>query len=123
MGDPLLRESSFFRAPEITTNASLFYDDETFETALSFNYQSESFRGTDRFGLDSFTGAYTQLDLFVGYTFDFGGGELQLFGEAADLLDSGTHPADLATLGRARTAVSDVSYNGREFRIGVRGRF
>jgi len=122
-GERLLRRSSFFRAPELTTNASLFYDDGAFETALSFNYQSESFRASDRFGLDSFTGAYTQLDLFAGYTFDVGSGELQVFGEVADLLDKGTHPADLATLGRPRTAVSDVSYNGREFRLGVRGRF
>lgn len=118
-----MRRSSFFRAPEITGNASVFYDDGAFETAVSLNYQAESFRGANRFGLDSFTGAYTQLDLFTGYTFDLGGGELQIFGEVADLLDSGTHPADLATLGRSRTAVSDVSYNGREFRIGLRGRF
>lgn len=122
-GETLMRRSSFFRAPEITGNASIFYDDGAFETAVSLNYQAESFRGANRFGLDSFTGAYTQLDLFAGYTFDLGGGELQVFGEVADLLDSGTHPADLATLGRSRTAVSDVSYNGREFRIGLRGRF
>ncbi|HLV07532.1 MAG TPA: TonB-dependent receptor [Croceibacterium sp.] len=122
-GERLLRRSSFFRAPEITANGSLVYDDNTFETALSVNYQSESFRGADRFGLDAFTGAYTQLDLFAGYTLRPGRGELQLFFEVADLLDSGTHPADLATLGRPRTAISAVSYNGREFRLGLRGRF
>lgn len=122
-GERLMRRSSFFRAPEITTNASLFYDDGSFETALSLNYQSESFSASDRFGLDQFTGAYTQLDIFAGYTFRPAGREVQLIFEVADILDNGTHPADLKTLGRQRTAVSDVSYNGREFRVGIRGKF
>src|SRR5690606_36866982 len=37
-GEALIRRSTFFRAPDITANASLYYDDGSFETALSFNY-------------------------------------------------------------------------------------
>ena len=122
-GDQLIRRSTFFRAPEITANGSLFYDDGSFETALSVNYQSESFSSSGDYGLDEFTGAYTQLDLFVGYTIPVARGEVQVFGEVGDILDKGTHPADLKTLGRSRTAFSDVSFNGREFRVGFRGRF
>lgn len=48
---------------------------------------------------------------------------MTLFGEVADILDNGTHPSDLNTLGRSRAAFSDVSFNGREFRVGFRGRF
>ncbi|GEM_PF-1266629 len=122
-GDQLIRDSAFFRAPDISSNGSVYYDDGHFETALSVSYQSESFNSAGDFGLDEYTGAYTQLDLFVGYTFDVGAGEIQLFGEVADLLDSGVKATDLKTIGRSRTAFNDASFNGREFRFGLRGRF
>ena len=49
--------------------------------------------------------------------------EITPLAEVADILDNGTHPADLKTLSRSRTTFSDVSFNGREFRVGFRGRF
>jgi TonB-dependent receptor len=122
-GDTLTRRSTFFRAPEISGNASVYYDDQSFETALSLSYQSESFSSSGDYGLDEFTGAHTQLDLFVGYSIPTGSGEVKLFAEVGDLLDKGNNPSDLKTIGRSRTAFQDASFNGREFRFGVRARF
>lgn len=122
-GDTLTRVSTFFRAPEISANASFYYDDGAFDAALSMSYQSESFSSGGDFGLDNFNGAYTQLDLFVGYDLPFASGDMKVFAEVADLLDSGVKATGIDTIGRSRTAFSDANFNGREFRVGFRGRF
>lgn len=124
-GDALIRRTSFFRAPEITANGTLFYQDDDFDIALSGSYQTESFTATDDFGLDQFTGSYFQLDLFVGYTLPVpkNYGEFKIFFEVPDITDGGRKPTDLQTVGRSRTVFDEASFNGREFRFGLRGKF
>lgn len=124
-GDALIRQTSFFRSPEITANGTLFYEDDALEIALSGSYQTESFAATDDYGLDQFTASYFQLDLFVGYTLPIpkNYGDFKLFFEIPDITDGGRKPTDLQTVGRSRTAFDEASFNGREFRFGLRGRF
>lgn len=122
-GEPLVRRAPFFRAPRLSGAASLFYDDGTVDAALSTTYQSASFDTTDDFGLDQYTAAYQQLDFFVGYTFRLLDGRAKAFFEVADLLDGGRKATDLQTVGIERESYDEASFNGREFRLGIRSRF
>lgn len=124
-GDALIRQTSFFRSPEITANATIFYEDDDLDIALSASYQTESFASTDDYGLDQFTAAYFQLDLFVGYTLPLpeNYGEFKVFFEVPDVTDGGRKAVDLQTAGRSRTAFDEASFNGREVRFGIRGKF
>ena len=122
-GDPLIRRTSFFRAPEITSNATLYYEDDSLEIALSAGYTSESFRASDEYGIDQFSERYFQLDLFAGYDISVGGGKVKLFVEVPDLTDGGRKAVDGQTSGRRRVAFDEASFNGREFRFGFRSKF
>jgi len=124
-GDGLLRTTSFFNAPTITANGSIYYEAHGLEVALSASFQSSQFDAADDFGLDQFNGRYYQMDIFVGYDLpiDEGLGSYQIYVEVPDITDNGLKPTDLQTVGRGRVAFDDASFNGREIRFGIRGKF
>jgi len=122
-GDKLRRQASFYRAPELNGNAALFFDNGRIDANLSASYQMEAFRSVGDFGVDRFTGAYAQIDFFVGYRLPRGLSDMKLFFEVADLTDGGRKAADVQSVGKGNRLYDGASFNGREFRIGVRGRF
>ena len=123
-GDFIIRETTFFNSPDVTANASIFYEANGLEAALSASYQSEQFDADDDFGFDQFSGRFFQLDLFLGYELPWKEyGEYEIFFEVADITDSGTKVTDLNTVGRARQLFDEGSFNGREFQLGLRARF
>lgn len=124
-GDVLFRETSFFNAPDLSANGTLFYESDGIEVAFSASYQSEVFDSADDFGLDQYAAAYFQLDFFMGYDlrlFDQTG-DFSLFFEVQDITDSGEKPTDLQTIDRNSSVYDEASFNGREFILGFRGRF
>ncbi len=123
--DPLLRETNFFNAPNITANGSIYYEAHGLEVALSAQYQGRAFDFTDDFGLDQFNGSFYQMDIFVAYELpiDERYGSIKIFAEVPDVTDNGIKPTDLQQLGRTRVTFDEASFNGREIRFGVRGRF
>jgi len=122
-GDKLRRHTSFYRAPEFNGNASFFFDNGRVDANLSASYQAQSFRSVGDFGVDRFTGAYTQLDFFLGYRLPRPLSNIKLFFEVADLTDGGWKAADVQSVGKGYGVYDGASFNGREFRLGLRGRF
>ncbi|NOX95438.1 MAG: TonB-dependent receptor [Alphaproteobacteria bacterium] len=124
-GDGLVRETSFFNSPNLSANGAIYYEAHGLEVALSATYQSRAFDFTDDFGLDQFNGRYYQMDIFIGYDLpiDEQYGSYKVYFEVPDVTDNGIKPTDLQTVGRTRTAFDEASFNGREFRFGIRGRF
>lgn len=124
-GDGVHRRTDFFNSPGWSANLSLYYESDDFEIALSSQHQSTSFDSLDDFGLDQYSGRYSQWDLYVEYGLpdSLGLGDVSIYLEVPDLTDTGRNPTDLQSLSRRRQVIDEVSFNGREFRIGVRGRF
>lgn len=125
VGDGLFRTASFFNSPNLNANASLFYEANGLEIALSAQYQGRAFDATDNFGLDQYNGRFYQMDIYVGYDLPIpeNYGKYEIFAEVQDVTDNGLKPTDLQTVGRTRTLFDEASFNGREVRFGVRGRF
>lgn len=124
VGDGVYRKTSFFNSPDLTSNASIYYEANGIEAALSASYQSEQFDAVDDFGLDQYVGDYFQLDLFLGYTLPWEEfGMYEVYFEVADLTDTGQKVTDLNTVGRQRNVFDEGAFNGREFVFGLRGRF
>ena len=124
-GDGVVRRTAFYNAPTWSANAALYYESENFECALSMQHQSSSFDSLDDFGFDQYSGRYTQWDLYLEYEFPAGAsfGATSVYLEVPDITDTGRNPTDLQSLGRARRVIDEASFNGREFRIGLRGQF
>ena len=122
-GDGLVRRTSFFNSPNLSANASLFYEDKNFEAAISATFTGRQFDFVDDFGLDQFNGRYYQLDFFMQYHLPFGNGAYSVYFEVPDFTDNGLKPTDLQQVGRQRLRFDEASFNGREFRFGLRGRF
>jgi len=122
-GDKLKRRTSFYRAPELNGNASLFFDNGQIDANISASYQAEAFRSVGDFGVDRFTGAYSQFDFFLGYRLQKTLSSMKIFFEVADLTDGGRKAADVQSVGKGQGLYDGASFNGREFRIGIRGRF
>ncbi len=124
-GDGVVRRTAFYNAPTWSANAAVYYEGGNFECALSMQHQSSSFDSLDDFGFDQYSGRYTQWDLYLEYEFPAraGLGETSVYLEVPDITDTGRNPTDLQSLGRARRVIDEASFNGREFRIGLRGRF
>ena len=124
-GDGVIRSTDFFNSPRWSGNAVVYHESETLEIALSYHYQSSAFDSLDDFGLDQYSGRYSQLDFYLEYELplDYGRGDFSAYLEIPDITDSGRNPTDLQSLGRTRRVIDEASFNGREFRIGVRARF
>ena len=124
-GDGLYRRTDFFNSPAWSGNATMFYEGDNLEIALSLQFQSSAFDSLDDFGFDQYSGRYSQWDFYMEYDLPDtrGLGSTSVYLEIPDVTDSGRNPTDLQTLGRTRRVVDEASFNGREFRIGVRGRF
>lgn len=122
-GDPLIRTTSFFNSPKVSGNATIYYEDDDFELALSGSYQSRAFDATDDFGLDQYNERYFQLDLYAEYDLPVKFGDFSIYFEVPDITDGGKKATDAQTIGRTRQLYDEASFNGREFRFGIRGRF
>lgn len=122
-GEKLRRRTSFYRAPELNGNVSLFFDNGRIDANISASHQAQAFRSVGDFGIDRFTGAYSQVDFFFGYRLPKTLSNMKLFFEVADLTDGGKKAADVQAVGKGHQLYDGASFNGREFRIGVRGRF
>ena len=124
-GDGLARQTEFYNSPRWSANAVVYYESNHFEFALSMQHQSSSFDSLDDFGFDQYSGRYTQWDLYMEYELPagMGIGETSVYLEIPDVTDTGRNPTDLQSLGRSRRIIDEASFNGREFRVGLRGRF
>lgn len=122
-GDILRRTTSFFAAPDISGNASIYYEANDLEIALSASYQSAAFDATDDYGLDQFNDEYFQADFFIGYKLPIEAGSYSVFLEVADFTDGGTKATDAQSVGRNGSIFDEASFNGREVKFGLRGRF
>lgn len=124
-GDPVSRNVTFFNAPTWSANATIFYESGNLEVALSLQHQSSAFDSLDDFGFDQYSGRYSQWDFYLEYDLPIraGGAETSAYLEIPDVTDTGRNPTDLQTLGRERRVVDEASFNGREFRLGIRGWF
>ena len=124
-GDGLYRRTDFFNSPTWSGNTTLYYESENLEFALSMQFQSSAFDSLDDFGFDQYSGRYSQWDLYVEYDLPDANGleDTSVYLEIPDITDTGRNPTDLQTLSRKRQIVDEASFNGREFRIGIRGRF
>ena len=124
-GDGLYRRTDFFNAPTWSANATLFYESDSLEIALSVQHQSSSFDSVDDFGFDQYSATYTQWDLYMEYGIgrNIGPASTSVYLEIPDVTDTGRNPTDLQTLGRERRVFDEASFNGREFRMGIRASF
>ena len=124
-GDGLYRRTDFFNAPTWSANATLFYESDRLEIALSVQHQSSSFDSVDDFGFDQYSARYTQWDLYMEYEIErnIGPASTSIYLEIPDVTDTGRNPTDLQTLGRERRVFDEASFNGREFRMGIRASF
>lgn len=124
-GDGLYRQTDFFNAPTWSANVTLFYESDRLEVALSAQHQSSSFDSVDDFGFDQYSARYTQWDFYMEYDFerDIGPASTSVYLEIPDVTDTGRNPTDLQTLGRERRVFDEASFNGREFRMGIRASF
>ena len=124
-GDVIVRRTPFFNSPDITANASLFYEKYGLELALSAIYQGDQFEAFDDFGIDQFQQDYYQLDIDMEYELPLGYDrtEFTVFFEVTDITDNGGKQTTFESFGRSERASDLSTFNGREFRFGIRGRF
>ena len=124
-GDIVVRRVPFFNSPDITANASLFYEKYGLELALSAIYQGDQFEAFDDFGIDQFQQDYYQLDIDMEYELPLGYDrtEFTVFFEVTDITDNGGKQTTFESFGRSERASDLSTFNGREFRFGIRGRF
>lgn len=124
-GEVLTREFEFFNSPDVTGNAALFYDDNTWEATLAYRYAGVQLEEVSSFGFAQYIQERGFLDLDVEYTLpDFAAiNRATVFFSANDLLDDGTEPTTFETNDRGGDLPNFVSYNGRSYRLGLRVSF
>ena len=124
-GDGVSRYTDFFNAPSLSGNLSLYYESDNLEIALSLQHQSTAFDSLDDFGMDQYSGSYSQWDMYAEYKIPevIGLDDMSVYIEIPDITDSGRNPTDLQSLGRIRDVIDEVSFNGREIQIGIRASF
>ena len=123
-GDPFVRKTDFFSQPSIIANAALFYETENFEVNLSYFYQGRQLLELADFGVDSFQQGFGRLDLNAEYQLpDIGPGRFALYFRVQDLTDGGAKPTIHEIFGSDERLNDVITFNGREFRFGIRGRF
>jgi TonB-dependent receptor len=123
-GDALTRRTPFFNAPRRSANASLYYEDNKFEVAISGLYQDRSFNAVDDFGLDQFDIQFFAFDFYVEYKLPkerFGNTSISF--EVPDFTDSGRKSTTGQSIGTNRRLFDNASFNGREFRLTLRSSF
>lgn len=123
-GEVLVQNVSFGGAPEISANGLLYYQDKSFDIALSASYTSETFNGLTDYGFSRFIDQKFQLDLFAAYTLpDIGFlNSARVFVEIPDFLDGGRRATE-STLVGSGGAIDGADFNGREIRFGFRTTF
>lgn len=122
-GATLFRTTSFFAAPDVSANASLYYEANDLEVALSASYQSSAFDAKDDYGLDQYNDAYFQADFFIGYKLPIKSGDYSVFLEIPDITDNGVKATDAQSVGRDSKLFDEASFNGREVTFGIRAKF
>lgn len=121
-GDVLSRDFEFFNSPDVTGNAAIFYDDDTWEVTLAYRYAGIQLEEISSFGFAQYIQDRGFLDLDIEYTMpDFAGlNRATIFFGANDLLDDGTEPTTFETNDRGGDLPNFASYNGRSYQLGVR---
>ena len=126
-GDTFVRSVPFFNSPNITANWQIFYDKGPIETAISWAYQSESLDVLEEFGLDQYDASFSQLDFSFEYDILLGGSspirDLDFYFRVSDITDGGRKFSSFQHFGDRRVISDFASFNGREFRFGIQGRF
>lgn len=121
-GDVLVREFDFFNSPDVTGNAAIFYNDDTWEATLAYRYAGRQLEEVSSFGLAQYIQDRGFLDLDVEYTLpEFGAiNRATVFFSANDILDDGTEPTTYETNDIDGDLPNFASYNGRNYRLGLR---
>jgi TonB-dependent receptor len=122
-GDVLERDFAFFNSPDVTGNANIFYEDDSWEVVLAYRYAGRQLEEISSFGFAQYVQDRGFLDLDVDYTLpDFGTGlnRATVFFSANDLLDDGTEPTTYETNDIDGDLPNFASYNGRNYRVGLR---
>lgn len=129
-GETFVREVDFFNSPDLLGNWNIFYEKGPVKASLSWSYQSEGLSLVDEFGIDQFDASFDQLDFTFDYTLPIGrdkaipmAGEWNLFFRVSDLTDGGRKFSSFQTFGKNRLNSDFASFNGREFRFGIRADF
>lgn len=123
-GDRLDRETPFFNAPRRSANASIYYDANGLEVAISGSYQDRSFNAVDDFGLDQYDIQYFRFDFYAEYDLpEKYFGDMSIAFEVPDFTDTGTKTTTGQSVGTNRNLFDNATFNGREFRLTLRGRF
>lgn len=124
-GDILERDFDLFNSPDLTGNFQLFYEDRNLELMASYRYAGLTFEEVSSFGFGQYVQERGFLDLRAEYSFhDLAGiDRTTFFFFANDVLDDGTRPTTFETNDRDGRIPNFSSFNGREFRVGMRLQF
>ncbi|MGF1544456.1 MAG: TonB-dependent receptor [Parvularculaceae bacterium] len=114
----------FFNAPDMIATASLFYDANGIDAALTYQFQSEILANFNNgFGASTFEQTFDQLDftLKVQLPFDYPQSTLS-FG-VTDVLNGGNDPVTFTTFGQSGGATESAEFIGRTFTFGLSVQF
>ena len=119
------RQVPFFNSPPITANATLYYDANGLDIAVSYSYQDHSFNGLALYGLSDFDASYEQWDFAAAYDLpkEILGAEVKVYFEVPDFTDGGLKPTAVRNIGEGSNLIDLASFNGREYRFGIRAKF
>ncbi len=121
-GDTLTRDFAFFNSPNVTGNAGFFYDDDNWEASLGYRYAGRQLEEISSFGFAQYIQDRGILDFDVEYRLP----EISrinratVFFSANDILDDGTEPTTFETNDKDGDLPNFASYNGRNYRVGLR---
>ncbi len=122
-GQEYVRKTDFFAQPDLIANVALFYDKGPLEASLSYYYQGSQLLELDDFGVDNWQQSFDRWDFSVEYEFPVGENAVTLYFNARDFTDDGDKPTIHETYGTGTRLNDVITFNGREFILGISGRF
>jgi iron complex outermembrane receptor protein len=125
-GDHYSRTTVFYTQPDRIANASLFYDKGGLELALSYSYTGAILAALGDFSIDNWEQASERWDFTAEYLLPWWDESVSAYFRARDFTDDGDKPTRVETYGSGAGSTRNMDltmYNGREFILGVVGRF
>ena len=125
-GDAFVDSFEFFNSPNLTYNAALFYDDDSFEATLAYRFAGSQFEAAELRGLSQFQRSRGFLDFDIEYNLpdSFFDGRAQIFFSVRDLTDGGSKFEVSEASASPSSILNNLStFNGRTFTFGTRVRF